>query len=184
MRINNLRIINTFPNRVILKIFLVLGMELNKIKEKINEWKNREWRWKGKGMVEIKFICLIERAESFKKLVENLEHIVIEYEKIEKLIEDEDINEIAKLNLFCGNNVYEEMLKDILSSNKFISLTVSFDENMAYVKYIERGKEEILTLDGKSTYKALQILKNRYEDILKRQISIIENSIPLTIPSQ
>ncbi|XRO76128.1 hypothetical protein ACO3VM_04795 [Methanocaldococcus sp. 10A] len=159
-------------------------MELNKIREKIKDWKNREWRWKGKGKIEIRFICLIERAESFKELVDNLELIISEYEKIKKLIEDEDINEIAKLNLFCGNNVYEEMLKDILSSNKFISLTISFDENMAYVKYMERGKEEVIYLDGKSTYKALQILKNRYENILKKQVSIIENAIPLTIPFQ
>lgn len=104
--------------------------------------------------------------------------------KIKQLIEDKDIKEIAKLNLFCGNNVYEEMLKDILSSNKFISLTISFDENIAYVKYMERGKEEVVYLDGKSAYKALQILKNRYENILKKQISIIEDAIPLTIPSQ
>ncbi|MEO2118019.1 MAG: hypothetical protein ABGW92_06440 [Methanocaldococcus sp.] len=161
-----------------------MNLNIKEIKQKINEWKNREWRWKGKGKIEIKFICLIERAESFKKLVDNLEIIISEYEKIKQLIEDEDIKEIAKLNLFCGNNVYEEMLKDILSSNKFISLTVSFDENVAYVKYMERGKEEVIYLDGKSTYKALQILKNRYEDILKKQISIIENAIPLTIPSQ
>ena len=159
-------------------------MDINEIKQKINEWKNREWRWRGKGKTEIRFICLIERAESFKKLIDNLEIIISEYEKIKQLIEDEDINEIAKLNLFCGNNVYEEMLKDILGSNKFISLTVSFDENLAYVKYMERGKEEVVYLDGKSAYKALQILKNRYEDILKKQISIIENAIPLTIPSQ
>ncbi|XRP97566.1 hypothetical protein ACO3UB_03350 [Methanocaldococcus sp. 16A] len=161
-----------------------MDINLKELKEKIKDWKNREWRWKGKGKIEIRFICLIERAESFKELVDNLELIISEYEKIKKLIEDEDINEIAKLNLFCGNNVYEEMLKDILSSNKFISLTISFDENMAYVKYMERGKEEILTLDGKSTYKALQILKNRYENILKKQVSIIENAIPLTIPFQ
>ncbi|XRO75003.1 hypothetical protein ACO3TA_06385 [Methanocaldococcus sp. 28A] len=161
-----------------------MDINLKELKEKIKDWKNREWRWKGKGKIEIKLICLIERAESFKELVDNLELCITEYEKIKKLIEDEDINEIAKLNLFCGNNVYEEMLKDILSSNKFISLTISFDENMAYVKYMERGKEEVMYLDGKSTYKALQILKNRYEDILKKQLSIIENAIPLTIQFQ
>ncbi|ACV24998.1 hypothetical protein [Methanocaldococcus fervens] len=158
-------------------------MEFNieEIKKKINEWKNREWRWKGKGKIEIKFICLIERAESFKELVDNLELIIYEYEKIEQLLEDEDMKEIAKLNLFCGKNIYEGMLKDILSSCKFISLTVSFDENVAYVKYIERGKEEVMYLNGKSAYKALQILKNRYEEILKKQIAIIEEAIPLTV---
>jgi hypothetical protein len=48
---------------------------------------------------------------------------------------------------------------------------------------MEKGKEEVAYLDGKSAYKALQILKNRYEDILKKQISIIENALPLTVPN-
>lgn len=58
-----------------------MNLNIKEIKQKINEWKNREWRWKGKGKIEIRFVCLIERAESFKELVDNLEIIICEYEK-------------------------------------------------------------------------------------------------------
>ena len=100
----------------------IMDINLKEIKEKINEWRNREWRWKGKGKIEIKFICLIERAESFRELVDNLEIIISEYEKIKQLIEDEDINEIAVQKELDVGTLYQVKVKKFDCKRDFLMI--------------------------------------------------------------